>query len=118
VDDNILKLAAQFRHPGTQAVVSSWETQLSGGGTARQDPKICLRMLLCKVLYREGFKDGLGKPSGVVYSEIIMQAGRSEVCVNHADGSIASSSQDHSRADTNRSTPRITLHCGKQDDLG
>src|SRR6267142_2197176 len=39
-------------------------------------------------------------------------------CVNHADGSIASSSQDHSRADTNRSTPRITLHCGKQVDLG
>src|SRR5712671_5677057 len=74
-------------------------------------------MLLCKVLYRQGFKDSLGKSSGVVYAKIVMQAGRPEVCVNHADGPIASSSQDHSRADTNRSTPRITLHCGKQDDL-
>src|SRR6202030_2645826 len=46
-----------------------------------------------------------------------MKARRSEVCINHADRSIASSSQDHSRADTNRSTPRIALHSGKQDNL-
>ena len=75
-------------------------------------------MLLRKVLYWKGFKDRLGKPLGVVYAEVMMQAGRLEVRVNHADGSIASTSQYLSRSDANRSTSSFTLHCGKQDDLG
>jgi len=75
-------------------------------------------MLLHKVLYRKGFKDSLGKSFGIIYAEVVMQAGRLEVRVNYADGSVASTGQYLSGADANRSTPSLTLNCGKQNDLG